>query len=192
MARVAMVLTTLLAVVSLASAGERAGVKMADTVNVGGETLTLNGMGLREATVLKVDVYVAGLYLEHVSSNPQQILASNETKVIVLKFKRDVGRDDIVKAWREGFEKNAPVPKPLVDQLAQWMPSFRKGDVLMFTLMPGKGVAVDINGKRKGVLGDDNFSRSLLSIWLGPNPPTGSLKTGMLGKHAQPQRAQRT
>jgi hypothetical protein len=182
-----MVLTTLLAVVPLASAGERAGVKMNDTVNVGGKTLTLNGMGLREATMLKVDVYVAGLYLEHVSSNPQQILASNEPKVIVLKFKRDVGRDDIVKAWREGFEKNAPVSKQLVDQLAQWMPSFHKGDVLMFTLMPGKGVAVDINGRRKGVLGDDNFSRSLLAIWLGPNPPTSSLKTGMLGKHAPAQ-----
>jgi len=186
--RFAIVLTALLAVVPAAYAGERAGIKMADTVTVGGKSLTLNGMGLREATMLKVDVYVAGLYLETVSSNAQKILASNETKVIVLRFKRDVDHDDIVKAWREGFEKNATVPiaklKPLIDQLDQWMPSFHKGDVLTFTLVPGQGVAVDINGRRKGVLGDDDFARSLLSIWLGPKPPTSSLKTGMLGRHA--------
>lgn len=186
--RFAIALATLLAVAPFASAAERAGIRMPDTVDVGGKTLTLNGIGLREATALKIDVYVAGLYLENVSSNAQKILASNETKVIVLRFKRDVGHDDIVKAWREGFEKNATVPlariQPLIGQLDTMMPSFNKGDMLVFTLVPGQGVAVDINGKRKGVLGDDDFARSLLSIWLGAKPPTTSLKTGMLGKHA--------
>jgi hypothetical protein len=186
MIRTAMFLITL-SLALPATAGNRAGVTMPDTVTLGGKTLRLNGMGLREATMLKVDVYVAGLYLEHVSSDPSKIVASNELKMITLRFKRGVDHDDIVKAWREGFERNATVPvetlKPMIAQLDSWMPSFHKGDTLTFIAMPGRGVAVDINGARKGVLGDDNFARSLVAIWLGPRPPTGSLKSGLLGKH---------
>jgi hypothetical protein len=37
-------------------------------ITVAGKTLTLNGMGLREATILNIDVYVAGLYVEHPST----------------------------------------------------------------------------------------------------------------------------
>jgi hypothetical protein len=184
--RIATFLITLLIAVP-AVAGTRAGVTMPDSVTLGDTKLTLNGMGLREATMLKVDVYVAGLYVEHVSSNPSKIISSSEMKMIKLQFKRDVGRNDIVKAWNEGFAKNATVPvetlKPLIAQLNSWMPSFEKGDTLVFTVVPGRGVAVDINGTRKGVLGDDNFAKSLVSIWLGPKPPTGSLKSGMLGNH---------
>jgi hypothetical protein len=186
MMRTAILLITL-SLALPATAGNRAGVAMPDTVTLGGKTLTLNGMGLREATMLQVDVYVAGLYVENVSSNPAKIIASNELKMIALRFKRNVGHDDIVKAWHDGFAGNATVPletlKPLIAQLDSWMPSFHKGDTLTFITIPGRGVAVDINGARKGVLGDDNFARSLVAIWLGPKPPTGSVKSGMLGKH---------
>lgn len=186
MMRTAIVLITL-SLALPAVAGNKAGVTMPDTVTLSGKTLKLNGMGLREATMLKVDVYVAGLYLETPSSDPSKIVASNEMKMITLKFKRNVGHDDIVKAWHDGFARNATVPmetlQPLITQLDSFMPSFSKGDTLSFTVVPGRGVAVDINGARKGVLGDDNFGRSLLSIWLGPKPPTGSLKSGMLGQH---------
>jgi hypothetical protein len=156
-------------------------------MKVGDKMLTLNGMGLREASALKVDVYVAGLYVENVTSNPATIVASNEPKVIVLRFKRDVGRDDIVEAWNKGFAGNATVPvaklAPQITRLNEWMPSFSKGDTLTFTVLPGRGVAVDINGTRKGMLEGDDVARSLVSIWLGPNPPTGSLKRGLLGNH---------
>lgn len=188
MKRITILLTTLLlAAATTAMAGTQAGVTMPDRATVADKTLTLNGMGLREATVLHVDVYVAGLYVENASSDPATLIAANETKMLVLRFKRSVGRDDILVAWDQGFKRNATVPfkklEPLIAQLNGWMPSFSKGDTLSFTLVPGKGVAVDINGKRKGVLGDDDFARSLISIWLGPYPPTGSLKRGLLGHH---------
>ncbi len=51
-------------IASTAFAAELAGVRMSDQVTVDGRTLSLNGLGLREATAFKVDVYVAGLYLE--------------------------------------------------------------------------------------------------------------------------------
>lgn len=171
-----------------AHAGKLGGVSMPDTLQVGGQQLSLNGMGLREATWLDVDVYVAGLYVENVSSNPAELVAADQPKVLILKFVRDVDRGDIVKAWNDGFAGNATVPiarlKPQIDQLNGWMTDLKKGDTLAFNYMPGRGVAVEINGKRKGVIEDAEFARSLYSIWLGPKPPNAGLKRGLLGRHA--------
>ena len=170
-----------------ATAGILSGVTLPDTSTVAGKRLVLNGMGLRQATFLKVDVYVAGLYLETPSSNPGQILQSNQAKQMTLKFMRDVGRGDIVKAWNEGFHKNATVPEAqLRDRIAQlnsWMVGFKNGDVLTFTAVPGSGVSVDINGVHKGTIQGDDFAQSLFAIWLGAHPPNGDLKKGLLGRH---------
>lgn len=179
----------LAALTAPAVAGTKAGVTMPDQVTVGDKTLVLNGMGLREATILKVDVYVAGLYVEQPSSNPAQLVGARQIKRLNLRFVRDVGHDDIIEAWRDGFRDNATVPvaqlQPLIDRLEAWMPSFHKGDTLTFTFLPDAGVAVDVNGVRKGVLQGDDFARSLLSIWLGPKPPGGALKRGLLGNHSE-------
>jgi hypothetical protein len=184
------IVATLAIVAGLASgaaAGILSGVTLPDTANVAGKQLVLNGMGLRQATFLKIDVYVAGLYLPAPSSNPQQILQANEPKQLVLKFMRDVGRNDIVKAWNEGFHKNATVPeaqiRDRIEQLNSWMVGFRNGDTLTFSYAPGSGVAVDINGERKGTLQGDDFAQSLFAIWLGEHPPGGGLKKGLLGRH---------
>lgn len=162
---------------------------MPDRLPVAGKELVLNGMGLREATFLNVDVYVAGLYVEHPSSNPARLLAPDETKLLVLRFVRDVDRGDITDAWNTGFKKNATVPvaqlRPLIERLNSWMPAFKDGDTLAFTYVPGEGVAVDVNGTRKGVIKGDDFARSLFSIWLGPNPPNKGLKKGLLGNHPE-------
>lgn len=170
-----------------ALAGKKAGITMPDTVSVGNKTLVLNGMGLREATWLKVDVYVAALYVETASSDPARLINSDQTKRLVLRFVRDVGRDDILKAWNDGFKNNATVPlgriQSNIDRLNTWTPAFKDGDTLVFTYVPGAGVAVDINGARKGVIKDDDFARSLFAIWLGPKPPTSALKKGILGSH---------
>ena len=170
-----------------ASADSKAGVTMPDSVKLADKQLVLNGMGLREATIFKVDVYVAGLYLEAVSSDPAAIIASPGAKMLVLRFVRDVGRKDILKAWNEGFKNNATVKltaiQPLIDQLNSWMGDFDDGSTLIFTYVPGTGVEVLVNKTRKGVLNNDDFARSLFAIWLGPKPPTGDLKRGLLGKH---------
>jgi hypothetical protein len=168
-----------------ATAGVKAGIRMPDQIVVGGETLRLNGMGLREATAFKVDVYVAGLYLEQPTPDPATIIRSQQSKVLVLRFVRDVDREDIVKAWRDGFARNATVPvisiQASIDQLEAWTPKFRKGDTLTFGYVPGQGVLVEINGAVKGTIQGEDFARSLFSIWVGPHPPNSGLKRGLLG-----------
>jgi len=170
-----------------ALAGKKAGITMPDTMEVAGKTLVLNGMGLREATWLNVDVYVAGLYLEKVSSDGNAIIKSDQVKRIILRFKRKVDESDILKAWRDGFKNNATVQlstiQPQMEKLDSWMQRFHDGDTLTFTYVPGKGVTVHIGTERKGTLEGEEFAQSLFAIWLGPKPPNSGLKKGMLGDH---------
>lgn len=182
--RLASLLILLLTLVPLrADAGRKAGVTMPDQITIAGKQLTLNGMGLREATALKIDVYVAGLYVENPSSNPAQLINANETKSIVLTFVRDVDRGDITKAWSEGFKNNQPASQASIDQLNGWMTDMKKGQSLRFTYIPGTGTAVDVAGQRKGIIKGEPFAQALFAIWLGNHPPTGALRKGLLGDH---------
>lgn len=169
-----------------AFAKEKDGVTLPDSVTVSGTRLLLNGMGTREATVLKINVYVAGLYLEAKASNGSQIAQSASKKRLVLKFVRDVDRDDIVEAWTEGFDKNAGSKKAaLRDRIAQlnaWMSAVKEGQHLTFTYQPGKGLEVNVNGSVKGTIPGDDFAQAFFLIWLGSNPPNAGLKSGLLGQ----------
>lgn len=171
-------------------AGELAGVTLPDQVTVSGKTLVLNGMGLREATMLKVDVYVAGLYLEERSSDPEAILRSGAAKRLVMEFVRDVGRKDLVKAWTEGIEKNAgremEALRGGLEQLNSWMSDVKQGDVLTFTCVPGEGLVVDVKDQARGTIPGAEFARAFLKIWLGPGPPNPGLKEGLLGRGGRP------
>jgi chalcone isomerase-like protein len=169
-----------------ASAGELAGVTLPDQIQIDARTLVLNGMGLREATFLKVDVYVAGLYLEAKSSDAGAILRSDQAKRLVMKFVRAVGRKDIVKAWDEGFKESAGASLPaLKDRVAtfdSYMSDMANGAVMSFTYLPGSGVKVEVQGVVKGIIAGADFSEALFGIWLGPHPPNPGLKDGLLGR----------
>jgi Chalcone isomerase-like len=91
---------------------ECAGVSVPDQVQVEDSTLVLNGAGLRQATMLKVNVYVAALYTAKATSDPDAILGSSTPKQLVLQFVRTVGAADLNKAWEEGFTANAKPQLP--------------------------------------------------------------------------------
>lgn len=159
-------------------------VTMPDDVEVSGKKLVLNGLGLREATMLSVDVYVAGLYLESKSGDGEAIAASTQTKRLVLHFVRKVSRKQITDAWEEGFAKNvkdlAPV-RARIDRLNGFMGDFVAGDEIVFTYVAGGGVTVAVKGKEQGTIEGDDFAKPFFSIWLGPTPPNAGLKKGLLG-----------
>ena len=184
--RMLLALGALLLLAVPVSAGQRAGVSMPDHITVEGKTLVLNGMGVREATIFNVDVYVAGLYLESKSSNAQQIIRDNKIKRIHMRFVRDVDKSDMTEAWDEGFKKNAGknlnAMKSRIAKLNSWMADIKDGQTLTFTYVPGKGVQVMVKGHMKGTIQGADFAQVFFSIWLGPNPPNKGLKKGMLGK----------
>lgn len=169
-----------------ALAGKKAGVTMPDTIKVADKTLVLNGMGLREATVFKVDVYVVGLYVEEKSQNGAAIAASRKVKRMHLRFVRDVDRDDITEAWDNGFKKvagkNLDNLKKRIETLKKWTEGVDDGKSIMLTYVPDKGVTFATNGKIKGTIEGDDFAEALFSIWLGDKSPYGGMRSGLLGK----------
>ncbi len=161
------------------------GVNFPDQAQIEGNTLTLNGLGLRQATVLKVNVYVAALYVVKPSTDADAILAANTPKELILHFMRHVSSTDLNEAWEEGFANNAkeqvPVLKERIEMLKGWMADMQSGQRLTFTHKPGAGIQVDVNGEVKGTIKGDDFAKTFLSIWLGANPPNAGLKAGLLG-----------
>ncbi len=168
-----------------APAAECDGVSFPDQVIVDGSPLALNGLGLRLATMLKVRVYVAALYVASPSKDGKAILGSNTRKQLVLHFVRDVDAGELNDAWDEGFESNAkeqlPTLQGRIEGFKSWMADMKTGQRLTFTSNPGAGVELDVNGKVAGRVEGDDFSKALLSIWLGEHPPNPGLKAGLLG-----------
>ena len=161
------------------------GVSFPEQTQVQTSPLTLNGLGLRQATMLKVNVYVAALYVAQKSTDANAILASNTPKKLVLHFVRDVDGADLKKAWDEGFMSNAkeqmPALKARIEKLKGWMADMKSGQQLAFTHKPGAGIEVDVNGAVQGTVEGDDFARAFLAIWLGAKPPNPGLKAGLLG-----------
>jgi len=160
------------------------GVSFPDQATVDGTALTLNGLGLRQATAFKVNVYVGALYLPKTSSDGNAILGSGSPYEVILHFVRDVGASDIAKGWDEAFEKNAkgqlPALKERIATLNGWMADMKSGQRIVYTFKPGAGVQVSVNGAARGTIKGDDFGKALLSIWLG-DPPNPEIKAGLLG-----------
>ena len=66
--------------VGAAHGKECKGMSFPEQMQSEGGALKLNGLGLRQATFLKVDVYVAALYVAQTSSDANAILKSNTPK----------------------------------------------------------------------------------------------------------------
>ncbi len=168
-----------------AEAGECGGVRMPKQIEVEGETLALNGMGIRRATLLKVNVYVAALYVPEISKNASELLRPDQLKSLTLHFVRDVSRQDMSEALRDGVRDNAK--KPITElsssmrQLERMLPELKKGDDLTFRHEPGHGLSVFAEQKHIGTIADEDFALTLFRVWLGPKPPDEGLRKGLLG-----------
>jgi Chalcone isomerase-like len=170
--------------VSVALAADLDGVSMPEMRVVNGTQMRLNGIGLRTFSVLGIRIYVAGLYLERRSDNSDAILHSRDTKLLHIRFLRDVGADDARKAWQESLEQNCKAPCYLdpgdLQRFLAAVPAVRKGDesTLLFT---SKGAHVTLNGRPMGDIPDPQFAELMLATFIGPEPATPRLKRELLG-----------
>jgi len=164
------------------------GQKFEPTVVVGGQTLNLNGVGLRKRAVFKV--YVAGLYAGQKSTSPAAIINDKGARRVSLRMLRDVEAQSFIDSFNEGLKNNTPeaqlnAMKPQVDALSATLKSIgeaKKGDVINFDYTPDGGTRITLNGQPKGnaIPGADFFA-AVLRIWLGDKPADEALKKGMLG-----------
>ena len=164
---------------------EVAGVTVAPDATLGGKALVLNGAGLRKRFLFKV--YVGALYVESRSSDPGALVAADAPKLVRMHFLRDVDRDSILGAFREGFEKNSPgsaaAASAKLEQVARILPAeIKSGQVMTVSYLPGPGSTVGIEGGPSATVEGKEFADALFRNWLGPDPADADLKVGMLGK----------
>jgi hypothetical protein len=169
----------------VAEGKECKGIDFPEHIQVSGTDLTLNGLGMRKATFLKINVYVGALYAATPSRDASVLIGSDGPQELILHFVRSVGAEDLRKAWTEGFERVAQDPSaslPMqIAMLNSWMSDMKSGERLMFIRKPHEGVQVTVNGVLKGMIEGEVFSRAFISIWLGATPPNPELKSGLLG-----------
>jgi hypothetical protein len=170
-----------------AHAAELDNVQMSDTLQVDGTTLRLNGYGLRTYSILGLHIYVARLYLEHLSTNPEEIIRSPETKLLIVKFERNVSADQARKAWRDGLANNCKTachldPKD-VEKFLTVVPAMHVGDEYSL-FFAQHSATVTVNGQQVGTISSPQFAEAMLATFLGPNPASPKLKQGLLKGHA--------
>lgn len=167
-----------------ADAGKLAGVTMPDTMKVKGKKLLLNGLGLREATIFRIDVYVVGLYVVKKSKSAKAILGSKTMKHIRMKFVRGVGKGRMQGAFKKSLKvaagKNFPKLKKRIKDFNSKMEGVKKGDVIALTLTQ-KGVTVFAKGAKKGFIKGADFADAVLKVYLGKKPIMKQIKRGLLG-----------
>jgi hypothetical protein len=164
------------------------GQKFEPTVQVGTQTLNLNGVGLRKRAIFKV--YVAGLYVPQKSTNPATLINDKGGRRVSLRMLRDVDAGSFIDSFNDGLKNNLSETqltalKTQIDSLTTTLKSIgeaKKGDTINFDYTPDGGTRISVNGQPRGdpIPGADFFS-AVLRIWLGEKPADEALKKGMLG-----------
>ncbi len=72
--------------------------------------------------------------------------------------------------------------KPQIDEMGSYFAAVAPGDRYLLYFVPGQGTALDLNGKRRGLIPGDEFADVYFRIWLGGKPLDKALYKGMTGK----------
>jgi hypothetical protein len=180
----ALILSLSFSLPSFSIAAEINGVKLPDEAKLNGKTLPLNGLGMRQVSFLKINVYGGGLYLEKPSHDGEEIAKSNTLKRVEMVFTREVEAKKIAGAWEEGFEKNCETgceaQKPQLAKLKSLMSDVKKGDMMAYNFYPDR-TEVIIRGTQVGTIEGHEFAQNMMLCWIGKNPPNEALKKGLLG-----------
>jgi len=162
------------------------GVHLADTIQLEGKTLQLNGAGVRSKFFF--DIYVAGLYLEHPSSSASAIMSNHGSKRVTMRFLySEVDKEKLIGGWHQGFARNQSSERMSVlhtrlEQFSTFFEDGKRGDTIIFNFLSDGSTQVIIKGHEKGVIQGTDFQQALLAVWLGDHPADNDLKQSMLGK----------
>jgi len=149
-----------------------------------GAALHLNGAGIRYKLFFKI--YIAGLYLQHPSSDVSKVIGDEGQKRVVMHFLYDeVGKDKLIEAWNEGFHANTNQQQLTslqagISQFNSMFDNVKKGDDIFLDFIPGKGTQVTIRNQVKGIVSGKDFNDALLTIWLGKEPVSPELRKELL------------
>lgn len=163
------------------------GVSLPDTFPLAGQTLVLNGIGIRTLTIFSIRAYVAGLYLPRPSQDARAILASPGPKVVLMQFLHSATKAQVESQYREGESKNcghgecASSDQADFERLVAATPGAAVGDTLTY-IFTARGVRVLSNNRSIGDFANPDLALRLLAGFIGDSPPSQDLRDHLLGR----------
>ena len=162
------------------------GVSVPPSATVAGQSLSLNGAGLRTFKLLMVPIkiYVAALYTPSPMKSAEAVSGSSGPLRFDFTFLREVGRADVTKAWSAQFAQSVTHTYPGYERdrdafIAMFGP-LGSGGVERVDLVGNDTVVYD-SGVPKGKIAGRDFQQSFLSLWFGSKPVSKKLRAALLG-----------
>lgn len=147
------------------------------------KNLELNGTAFRTVSMFNVKVWLSTLYLETLEKTAEKILDSKTVKVIDLYPMYEISAADSAKGWKLAFDDNCEtkceILKPEIARFMATIPQFKKSDRYRYIFLTSE-VKFLLNEKELFHSTSVDFTRLLLSTWIGNKPPTPEVKTGLL------------
>ena len=169
------------------SALEAGGINFAPQVDISGNSLRLNGAGVRYKAVFKV--YAAGLYTGRKVSSLDELLKSPGPKRLSITMLREIDAAELGKLFSRGMEDNMDRATfaqliPGIMRMSQIFSDHKKlqaGDNFTLDWVPGQGLVVAVKGRSQGApFREPEFYAALMGIWLGKSPADWQLKNALL------------
>jgi len=168
------------------------GQDFADSLELGGKTLVLSGIGERAA--FGFHGYSAALYMTKKGRTADEIYAVSGPKRMELRITlpmKSIGAAEFEKAITKGVERNCTEAEKaaLGDRVHRLnanldlVGSVKKGDVILIDYVPERGTTLSVNGKVFGdaVPGGDLYT-AFLKVFLGEKVSDERLRAGLLGQ----------
>lgn len=171
----------------------KTGTEYPDTVTIptaaGDQVLAVTGVALREKYIVKADVYTIASYVAEGADlggdRAAAILTLDAPKRLRMDLRRGFSREKLIGAFREVIESNYPDLTPIAADLATFEAYFTRdaqsGDVILFTWLPGQGLATELNGEVTGTITNAAFVEALWSVWFGGESVDDDMKANLAG-----------
>lgn len=163
-----------------------AGIDIPNTQAVNGQTLQLNGAGVRTVTLafIPIKAYVASFYSPSPLRSPEAVQASPGPLQFNFTFLQGASQGQVTDAWNAQFKASVTATYPTlgVDQaeFVAFFGALNKGAVQTVQFV-GDATQILENGSLKGTIPGRAFQKAFLSMWFGSVPVMSSLKTDLLG-----------
>jgi hypothetical protein len=179
-------LAILLLAIPAAFALEIQGVNVPQQATVNGQTLTLNGAGIRTVSIafIPIKAYVAAFYTPAPLKSEEAVLASPGPLQFTFTFLKSVNQGQVTDAWQSQIQASMTSTYPGIEKdkaafVAMFGPIAQGGSEMI--QLVGTETQIYDNGQLKGAIQGRDFQKAFLNMWLGSNPVQQDLKTALLG-----------
>lgn len=162
------------------------------TIGEGADAMTLaaTGVGLREKTFLKVDVYTIVSYAPadaDLGEDPELgLVMLDAPKRLQMDLRRGFSRDKLINAFVEGIEANYDDTSAFAADMQAFAGYFTRdaeeNDRIIFHYCPETGLTTELNGETVGTIGNKAFAQALWTVWFGKKPASKDLRKDLLAQ----------